>query len=108
MPTIGQTNLNNAPTDARPLTDADLARQRWEQRVGFVPEGCDSQGRVEAGHAATEVGADDPPISRITWAQLRACCSPHGIGLLLAFAVTAALFVWGSLELIKAALAGLP
>jgi hypothetical protein len=57
MPTIGQTNLNNAPTDARPLTGAELARQRWEQRAGFVPEGCDSQGRIEAAHAATEVGA---------------------------------------------------
>lgn len=107
MPTIGQTNLNNAPTDARPLTDADLARQRWEQRVGFVPEGCEQQGRVEAAHAASEFD-DDPPISRITWSQLRACFNPAGIALMLCFAATAALFGWGSVELIKAALAGLP
>ncbi len=108
MPTIGQTNLNNAPTDARPLTGADLARQRWEQRVGFVPDGCDQQGRVEAGHAATEVGAEDQPISRITWSQLRACFNPSGIALMLAFGATTALFVWGAVELIKAARAGLP
>ena len=55
MPTIGQTNLNNTPTDARPLTGAELARQRWEKRVGFVPDGCDEQGRVEAAHAASEI-----------------------------------------------------
>jgi hypothetical protein len=49
-------NLNNTPSAGK-LTGAELARQRWEKRVGFVPDGCDEQGRVEAAHAATEVGA---------------------------------------------------
>lgn len=107
MPTIGQTNLSAPATQPGKLSGAELARQRWEQRVGFVPEGCDSQGRVEAAHAASEFD-DDPPISRITWAQLRAFFNPAGIALMLAFAATVALFGWGSVELIKAALAGLP
>jgi len=50
------TNLQNTPSAGK-LTGADLARNRWERRVGFVPDGVDQQGRIEAAHAATEVGA---------------------------------------------------
>lgn len=89
MATAGMHNMNNAPPDPRPLTAAELDRVREAMR--------DYPGEP-----------DDPPISRVTWAQLRACFNPSGIALMLAFAVTAALFGWGSVQLIKAALAGLP
>lgn len=102
------TNLQDTPSGG-PLTVEDLdAYRRGHMRRPYIPLDCDQQGRVEAGHAATEVGAEDPPISRMTWAQLRACFNPAGIALMLCFAATAALFGWGSVELIKAALAGLP
>ena len=51
-------NLNNTPSAGK-LTGAELARQRWEKRVGFVPDGCDEQGRVEAAHAASEIGTEE-------------------------------------------------
>jgi hypothetical protein len=69
----------------------------------FNDERADDMAQIGAAHAATEVGADEV-ITPTTWDDLRACCCPQGIALVLALTASAWLFGYGAVQLVKAAI----